>query len=151
MKANLEIRRPLLAKGTKAAWLGLTAFLTISGHANQLSGYAFISLESSNRWLITTPRSTTQDPFHHQKPFHFQICFQGPKNQTKWPPRLPTNNKNRTRNSSKRFVWKSISIQESIQIWPGNTPEQKTKRHFKLFELQKLIYTDPKIKSNKIM
>ena len=45
-----KIRRPLLARGTKAAGLGLIAFLTISGHAFQLSGYAFMSLEGSGRW-----------------------------------------------------------------------------------------------------
>ena len=45
-----KIRRPLLARGTKAACLGTIAFLTISGHAFQLSGYAFISLEGPNRW-----------------------------------------------------------------------------------------------------
>ena len=57
------IRRPLLARGTKAACLGTVAFLTISGHANQLSGYAFISLEGSNRDQIRPASSRSQDPF----------------------------------------------------------------------------------------
>ena len=37
-----NIRRPLLAKGTKAAGLGIVLFLTISGHAFEPLGYAFV-------------------------------------------------------------------------------------------------------------
>ena len=75
------IRRPLLARGTKAAWLGLVTFLTISGHDNQLSGYPFMSLEGPNTLSITVANSRSQDPLHHQKSIYFQVCFQGPKNQ----------------------------------------------------------------------
>ena len=35
-KKNECIRRPLLARGTKAVGMGLIRFLTISGHAFQL-------------------------------------------------------------------------------------------------------------------
>ena len=65
IKTDFEIRRPLLARGTKAACLGLIGFLTTSGHANQLSGYAFMCLEGANRWEIPPASSSPQDPLHH--------------------------------------------------------------------------------------
>ena len=54
---------PLLARGTKAAGLARVVFLTVGGHAFQLSGYASMSSEHSN-----TPRSASpvQD---------LRICF----------------------------------------------------------------------------
>ena len=70
------IRRPLLARGTKAAGLDLLASLSISGHANQLSSYAFMSLKGPNAVLITLARSPAQDPLHHKKTLYFQACFQ---------------------------------------------------------------------------
>ena len=71
----MDIRRPLLAKGIKAAGLEVVVFLTIGGHAFQLSGYAFIALEGSN-----TPRSAPPDPilrirFHHQNPSVLKSVF----------------------------------------------------------------------------
>lgn len=40
------IRRPMLARGNKAAGLDLIASLSICGNVNQLSGYSFLSLEA---------------------------------------------------------------------------------------------------------
>ena len=85
-----QIRRPLLARGTKAAGFGLVRFFTISGHAFQLSGYAFISLEGSNRWLIRVPSSRSQDLFALLKIHYFQVWFQGlksQKNEAQGPPK----------------------------------------------------------------
>ena len=59
----MRIRRPLLARGTKAACFGIIRFSTISGHAFQLPGYAFISLEGLNRDQMPLTSSTYQDPF----------------------------------------------------------------------------------------
>ena len=67
--------RPLLARGTKAA------FLRISGHACQLSGYAFMFLKGPNTREICLTRYPAQDPLHHKKSLRFQTCFQGSENQ----------------------------------------------------------------------
>ena len=62
---NDLIRRPLLARGTKAAGLGLIRFLTIRGHAIQLSGYVVIVFEGPNTPWIRPASSPTKDPLHH--------------------------------------------------------------------------------------
>ena len=64
-KLRRIICRPLLARGTKAAGLGLVRFLTIRGHAFQLSGYAFMSLESPNTQNICPTKYPTHFPLYH--------------------------------------------------------------------------------------
>ena len=88
-----EIRRPLLVRGTKAAGLELIRFLAISGHAVQLSGYASISLEGSNRTLITLASSTYQDPFASLKIHLFSNLSPRLKNPEKRCSRLRKNRK----------------------------------------------------------
>ena len=50
-----KVSQPLLAKGTKAAGLGLVAFLTTSGHVFQSAGYAFMSLERPKTFRYAPP------------------------------------------------------------------------------------------------
>ena len=52
-----------------------SSLLTISGHAIQLLGYAFVSSEGSNRDQITLASSTYQDPFASLKINIFSSLF----------------------------------------------------------------------------
>ena len=66
IEADFEIRRPLLARGTKAAGVDLIALLKkLTVIAIQLAGYASMSLEGSNRDLIGVPRSRTHFPSYY--------------------------------------------------------------------------------------
>ena len=82
-----KIHRPLLAKGITAACFSIARFSLISGHAFQLAGYALFSLESSNRTLISIPRSTYQDSLASQNSLYFQSAFKATK---KTKNRLPS-------------------------------------------------------------
>ena len=102
-QGTLLLRRPLLARGTKAAGLDLIHFSTTSGHADQLSGNAFISLEGSNRDQIRPASSRSQDPFASL----IQVSFSKLKKPEKRCSRLWKNEKIEFEIHSKRFPQKN--------------------------------------------
>ena len=93
------IRRPLLAKGTKAAGLDLVRLLTISGHAfshQAISCYLFLRSTSD----VDPPRQIPI-PLKIMKILLFSNLFSRPKKSEKRDPRPPKNDKNRFRQSLK--------------------------------------------------
>ena len=140
-----EIRRPLLARGTKAACFGIVRFSTISGHAFQLSGYAFVPLAVSNQDQIPSPVQLLRIRLHSSKVHLFSSLFQRLENYNAV---FNSSNihENRFRNPLKTISMKrwstqylpcqnldlevpnpAISIQKSIRRWFGNEPENKMK------------------------
>ena len=73
----IEIRRPLHARGTKAASLGLVALLTISGHCYSAIRLCFYVFRRPKYPQICTRNSRTHEALQHKKSLHFQACFQG--------------------------------------------------------------------------
>ena len=77
-----QIRRPLFARGTKAAGLDIVPLWTIMDHAFQLSGYLLWSVfKAQIPWDL--PRQIAHSrSVCAPKSFCFQACFQGTKKQT---------------------------------------------------------------------
>ena len=130
---NRWIRRPLLAKSTRdAQWV--MVFLTISGHAFQLSGYVFMSLEGPNTLWICLASSTSQDPFASQKSFYFQTCFQGPQNQKNGSEGLQKKTKFEPEIHKKRFTWK-VTFRDTFlaktSIWKSQTLKSRFRNRYK--------------------
>ena len=101
-----KIRRPLLARGTKAAGMGLIRFLTIGGHAFQLSGYAFISLEAQiGRWS-PAPDQGLRIRYITKNPSIFNSVFKAQEIKKKHPPRASKKREMRYRNSIKTISMK---------------------------------------------
>ena len=73
------IRWPLLAKGTKAARLGIVWIVTIIGHVFSYQISAVLLSEPQNSTLFSVPRFTSQDPCPHQKPSEFRLVFKAQK------------------------------------------------------------------------
>ena len=103
----IHIRRPLLARGTKAAGLGLNAFLTLSNHCFSAIRLCFNVFKSPRSRVDDHPQIPNSGSIISLKNILFSSLFFKPKQSEKRLPKLPKNNKNRSRNSSQTFSTKS--------------------------------------------
>ena len=78
---TIVIRRPLLAKGTKAACLDLIAVLTISGHCYSAIRPCFYVFRGPKYRVDYHPQFPNPGSVSSPKSLHFQACFQKLKNQ----------------------------------------------------------------------
>ena len=138
-----KIRRPLLARGTKAAAFGLIVFCqsaVIASQAIRLLFYVFSGLKYPHdlHHQIQDSRSVFS-----QKNASFSSLCPRLRNSEKQLPRLPTNIKNRSPNSLKRFPC-NVDVCNTFDAKRrfGNPKRLKTRLEIYKNDLE----TSPKIK-----
>ena len=91
----MQIRRPLLARDTKAVGMGLVRFLTIIGHAFSYKAMLSSVLRAQIGGRFAPPDPELEIRFITKNPSHFKLVFKTQKPETR-PPRTeqkrPTSN-----------------------------------------------------------